>query len=63
MPTGQIQAAGTIAGMKIISLLHVVVAQAFYRWAMREINPMHPDVPRIMLRQQELADKARRIFA
>ena len=63
MPTGQIRAAGTIAGMKIISLLHVVVAQAFYRWAMREINPMHPDVPRIMLRQQELEDKARRIFA
>jgi hypothetical protein len=53
----------TIAAMKIINLLHVVVAQAFYRWAMREINPMHPDVPRIMLRQQELAEKYRRIWA
>jgi hypothetical protein len=30
---------------------------------LREINPLHPDLPRIMLRQQELADKARRIFA
>lgn len=49
--------------MKIIKLLHVVVAQAFYKWAMREINPMHPDVPRIMLRQQELAEKYRRIWA
>ena len=28
-----------------------------------EINPLHPDVPRIMLRQHELEDKARRIFA
>jgi hypothetical protein len=30
---------------------------------MREINPMHPDVPRIMLRQQQLAEKYRRIWA
>ena len=43
--------------MKILDLLHVVVAQAFYRWAMKEINPMHPDVPKIMLRQQQLAPK------
>ncbi len=49
--------------MKILNLIYVMVAQAFYSWAMREINPMHPDVPRIMLRKQELDDKARRIFA
>jgi hypothetical protein len=49
--------------MKILSLIHVVFAQAFYRWAMSEINPMHPDLPRIMLRQNELAEKARRIFS
>ena len=49
--------------MKILNLIHVMLAKAFYDWAMREINPMHPDVPRIMLRQHELADKARRIFA
>jgi hypothetical protein len=49
--------------VKILSLIHVMVAQAFYRWAMSEIDPLHPDVPRIMLRQQELADKAQRIFA
>ena len=49
--------------MKVINHLHVVVAQAFYRWAMREINPMHPDVPRIMLRQQQLQEKYRRLFA
>ena len=49
--------------MKILNLLHVVVAQAFYRWAMREINPTHPDVPKILLRQQQLAEKYRRIWA
>jgi hypothetical protein len=49
--------------MKIINLLYVVTAQAFYKWAMREINPLHPDVPRIMLRQQELSEQFRRISA
>jgi hypothetical protein len=57
------QPLATIGGMKILNLIHVMVAQAFYQWALREIDPLHPDVPRIMLRQQELADKARRIFA
>lgn len=48
--------------MKILDLIHVMVAQAFYGWAMREINPTHPDVPRILLRQRQLEDKARRVF-
>jgi len=52
-----------ILPMKILNLLHVVVAQAFYRWAMAEISPMHPDLPKIMLRQQQLAEKYRRIWA
>jgi hypothetical protein len=49
--------------MKILNLIHVVLAQAFYSWAMREINPLHPDLPRIMLRQSELSDKAKQLFA
>lgn len=49
--------------MKILDLIHVMIAQSFYKWALSEINPSHPDVPRIVLRRQELADKARRIFA
>jgi hypothetical protein len=53
----------TIQGMKILNLIHVTVAQAFYKWALSEINPLHPDVPRIMMRHRELEDKARRIFA
>jgi hypothetical protein len=63
MPTGRNRGGGTMSGMKILDLLHVMVAQAFYKWAMREINPMHPDVPKIMLRQQQLAEKHRRIWA
>ena len=61
--TGFCKRPGTIRQMKILTYLHVVVAQAFYRWAMKEIDPTHPDVPRIMLRQKELADKASRLFA
>ncbi len=49
--------------MKVLNLIHVTIAQAFYSWAMREINPLHPDLPRIMLRQKELSDKANRIMA
>jgi len=49
--------------MKILDLIHVTFAQAFYSWALREINPLHPDVPRIMLRRRELAEKAKQIFA
>lgn len=49
--------------MKILHFIHVSVASAFYRWAMREIKPMHPDVPMIVLRQRELAEKTRRLFA
>ena len=49
----------TIADMKILNLIHLTFAQAFYRWALREINPLHPDVPRILLKQQELSDRAR----
>jgi hypothetical protein len=49
--------------MKIISLLHLTLARAFYNWALREIDPLHPDMPRILLRRQELEDKAHRIWA
>lgn len=61
-PTGPAGARPHHGAMKILDLLHVVVAQAFYRWAMKEINPMHPDVPKIMLRQQQLAEKYRRVW-
>jgi hypothetical protein len=31
-----------------------LLALEFYRWAMREIDPMHPDVPHIVHRINEL---------
>jgi hypothetical protein len=49
--------------MKILNLLHVVIAQAFYKWAMSEINPLHADVPRIVHRQRELEEKAQGLFS
>lgn len=49
--------------MKIINLLHLTFARAFYHWALREIDPLHPDVPRILLKRQELDDKAQRMWA
>lgn len=48
--------------MKVLHLLHAWIGGAFYRWAMREINPLHPDVPRILQRQAQLADKQRRLL-
>jgi hypothetical protein len=38
----------------ILRLLHLKLADWFYRWAMSEINPMHPDVPKIMQRQVQI---------
>lgn len=49
--------------MKVLHMLHAWLGSAFYRWAMREINPLHPDVPRILARQAQLDDKLRRITA
>lgn len=49
--------------MKILHLIHVMLAQAYYRRALAEISPMHPDVPHIVHRQRELEDKARDLFA
>ena len=37
---GRAAGLSTIRCMKILNLIHVMVAQAFYRWAMREINPL-----------------------
>jgi hypothetical protein len=49
--------------MKILHFIHVSLASAFYAWAMREIDPLHPDVPRIVLRQKELSDKLEALYA
>jgi hypothetical protein len=53
----------TIGVMKIIRFIHLTFSQAFYGWALREIDPMHPDLPKLVMKRQELADEARRMFA
>ena len=53
----------TMQAMKILRFIHLTFAQAFYGWALREIDPMHPDLPRLVMKRQELADQARRMFA
>lgn len=45
--------------MKILRFVHSTISLAFYTWALREIHPLHPDVPRIVLRRQELHDAAK----
>lgn len=43
-------------------MLHTWLGAHFYAWAMREIDPLHPDVPRILLRQRELQDRLQRLL-
>lgn len=49
--------------MKVLKFLHNTLAQAFYGWAMKEIPPTHPDVPKIVMRRQQLADEAKEMWA
>jgi hypothetical protein len=32
----------------------VLIVLAYYRWAMRQIDPLHPDVPEIVRRINDL---------
>lgn len=43
-------------------MLHAWVGAGFYTWALREINPLHPDLPAIVLRRRELHDKLGRLL-
>ncbi len=47
--------------MKIIKMLVNLAKRAHYAWAAREINPMHPDVPRIIRRRAALADEWKKL--
>lgn len=43
--------------MEVLRLTWAWLASGFYSWALREISPLHPDLPRIVLRKQELDDR------
>ncbi len=43
-------------------MLYTWLGAHFYAWAMSEIDPLHPDVPRIVLRQHELQETLDRLL-
>lgn len=45
--------------MKILRFVHATIAQAFYRWALAEINPLHPDLGRVLIKERQHADRLR----
>lgn len=47
--------------MNVLELLYVACARAFYRWALAEISPTHPDVAWIVLRRRELEARYRHL--
>lgn len=40
--------------MNIVRLLYLNLARGYYRWALSQIDPMHPDVGEIVLRERAL---------
>lgn len=48
--------------MHILDLMYVMARRAFYHWALREIDPLHPDVPSLLVRQSEFDERARELF-
>jgi hypothetical protein len=40
--------------MKALYPLWRLAALAFWRWAANEIDPLHPDLPRVVLRKNDL---------
>jgi len=49
--------------MKILKFVYISLAQSYNNWAMREINPLHKDVPKIIRRQIELREAAENLFS
>jgi hypothetical protein len=49
--------------MRILSIVHVTLACAFYLWAMGQIDPLHPDLPRILIKRQEMEERAQQLWA
>lgn len=47
---------------KLLHLLYLITARADNEWALSEIDPMHPDLPRRLLRQRELNERTGRLL-
>jgi hypothetical protein len=46
--------------MKVLRVLQYTLQLAFRRWALREINPLHPDLPRLVVEKARLRDLLRK---
>lgn len=44
-----------------LRLLRATLGRAFYAWALREVNPMHPDVPLIALRHHHWSQRLKEL--
>lgn len=49
--------------MKIYRFIRANILLAWYGWAEREINKLHPDLPGIVMKQHALREELARIFA
>lgn len=49
--------------MKILEMVYAMLARGFYRQALREIDPMHPDVGKLVIRERHHNDTLKRIFS
>lgn len=47
--------------MKILKFIYLTAAQAYYNRACAH-DPLHPDLPKIVLKRKELEDEARRMW-
>lgn len=46
------------AGLTLLRALPAALEREYLRWALREIHPLHPDVPFIVRRINELESQA-----
>ncbi len=49
--------------MRLLSIVHVTLACIVYRWATGQIHPLHPDLPRILIKWQEMEERAQQLWA
>lgn len=48
--------------IKLLKLLWLWLDDHHLAWALRELNPAHPDVPHIFMRRVAVADQQRRLL-
>lgn len=49
--------------MKLLKFIWLTAHQWHNSWALREIDPTHPDLPDLVIEQTQLQDRARKLWA